>query len=347
MEKRIIKIGIIGFGRMGITHYSIINSHPNVEIVSVADTSKTLLNVLAKYVDKLKVYTDYKQLMDESKPDGIVVCTPPNLHYQVIKYAYEKGIHVFCEKPFTADLSEAKELASLFSKEKLINQVGYANRERDVFIEMNKILKQGLIGKVLRYNAQMNSSAITKKTNDNSWRDKTLNGGGVVFEMASHLIDLTNFFFNPPKKVIGTIMTKVYSKNVDDLLSSTFLYNNGLTGSIYVNWSDESYRKPTISIEIIGEEGKLVGDFYGYKIYLKKENTVYNLRKGWNTFNLTDIYTPVPFYVRGNEFTLQLYRFVELVNGTQSENICDFEDALNTHIVIEKLFNDYKFNIIK
>jgi predicted dehydrogenase len=346
MDHSKIKIGIIGFGRMGITHFSIINSHQDVTVVSVADTSKTLLSVLGKYVDGLKVYSDYKELMDDSKPDGIIVCTPPNFHYPVIKYAYEKGIHVFCEKPFTADVKEAQELSILFNNSKLINQVGYANRERDVFNEMNRFLELGLIGKVIRFNAQMISSAITKKTNDTSWRDMTLNGGGVVYEMASHLIDLTNFLFESPKKITGTIMSKVYSQNVDDIISSTFVYNDGLTGSIYVNWSDESYRKPTISIEIIGEEGKIVGDFYGYKIYLKQENKSLNLIKGWNTFNLTDIYTPVPFYVRGNEFTLQLYRFVDLISGKQLNNICDFEEALKTHIIIEKLFNDSNSNKI-
>jgi predicted dehydrogenase len=346
MEQSKIKIGIIGFGRMGITHYSIINSHPAVEVVSVADTSKTLLNVLDKYVDGLKVYKDYHQLIDESKPDAILVCTPPNLHYPIIKYAFEKGVHVFCEKPFTANLKEAEELTLLFKDSKLINQVGYANRERDIFNEISRLLKLGLIGKVIRYNAEMISGAIIKKTNDNSWRDKTLNGGGVVYEMASHLIDLTNFLFTPPKKIIGTVTNKVYSQNVDDIISSTFVYNNGLTGSIYVNWSDESYRKPSICIEIIGDEGKLVGDFYGYKVFMKQENKLLNLRKGWNTFNLTDIYKPVPFYVRGNEFTLQLYRFVDLITGQQTENICDFEDALETHVVIGEIFKDSKSNKI-
>lgn len=340
MEQPKIKIGIIGFGRMGITHFSIINSHPDVKIVSVADTSKTLLNILNKYSDGVKVYTDFKQAIDESEPDGIIVCTPPNLHYSIIKYAFNKGIHVFCEKPFTANLKEAEELASLFSSSSLINQVGFANREGNVFNEIKHLLNIGIIGKTIKFNAQMNSSAITKKTNGKSWRDTTENGGGVVYEMASHLIDLTNFFFSPPKDVIGTVLSKVYSQNVDDIISSTFIYESGLSGTIYLNWSDASYRKPSISIEIIGDAGKIVADFYGYKIFLNDENKKNNLRKGWSTFHLTDIYKPVPFYVRGNEFTLQLYRFVELITGKQSENICDFSEALKTHVVIEKLFKN-------
>jgi len=341
-----IKIGIIGFGRMGITHYSIINTHPDVEIVSVADTSKMLLDVLKKYVENLKIYSDYQQLIDESKPDGIIVCTPPHLHYPIIKYAYEKGIHVFCEKPFTADYQQAKELSELFQNSNLINQIGYANRERDVFNEMKKHLDQQLIGKIYHYKAQMMSSAIIKPTKDNSWRDKKENGGGVIYEMASHLIDMTHYFFGLPQKIAGSSVAQVFSQNVDDVVNSTFLYENGVTGTVYVNWSDPSYRKPSISFEILGDEGKIVGDFYGYKIFLNKENPTYNLRQGWTIFNLTDIYKPVPFYVRGNEFTAQLYRFADLISGKEKENLCDFAEASKVHLVIEEMNKDLNLNKI-
>src|SRR5665647_3120698 len=95
-----IKLAIIGAGRMGITHYSIINSHPNVKIESVADPSGFILTMMEKYLP-IKTFKDYNQLFKESTPDAILVCTPPNLHFPIIKKAAEKGIHVFCEKPFT------------------------------------------------------------------------------------------------------------------------------------------------------------------------------------------------------------------------------------------------------
>ncbi|MBS1446835.1 MAG: Gfo/Idh/MocA family oxidoreductase, partial [Odoribacter sp.] len=69
-----IKIGIIGMGRMGITHFSIMNSHQQVEIVSVSDTSKMVLEVLSKYVKGLQVFTDYKEMIDKSSLDGLIIC---------------------------------------------------------------------------------------------------------------------------------------------------------------------------------------------------------------------------------------------------------------------------------
>ena len=100
MEQNKIKIGIIGAGRMGITHYSIINSHSDITITAVADPSGIILSMIDKYLP-VKTYKDYNELITRSKPDAILVCTPPNLHYPIIKNAFESNIHVFVEKPFT------------------------------------------------------------------------------------------------------------------------------------------------------------------------------------------------------------------------------------------------------
>ena len=53
-----LKIGIVGLGRMGITHYSILNSHPNVKIVAVVDTSSLIMSLLNKYIGEINTYND-------------------------------------------------------------------------------------------------------------------------------------------------------------------------------------------------------------------------------------------------------------------------------------------------
>ena len=78
-----IRLSIIGMGRMGITHFSIINSHPRVEVVSVSDTSKVVLDILKKNVSGLEVFTDYKEMIEKTHPDAVIVCTPPNFHFEV------------------------------------------------------------------------------------------------------------------------------------------------------------------------------------------------------------------------------------------------------------------------
>ena len=339
-----INIGIVGIGRMGITHYSIINSHPDIKITGVVDTSKILLAVLNKYIDGVKTFVNFQDMLDAENIDAIIVCTPPKYHHPICLSAARKGIHVFCEKPFTTQLTQGLELAKLFESKGLVNQVGYVNRFNDVFAKAKQFIDIGVIGNVIRFKSEMFSRTITKADEGNSWRDSKENGGGAIFEVASHAIDLVNYLIGKPDKVTGSSLTKIYSKNVEDAVCSTMLYRVGISGTLNVNWSDESFRKPTNKIEIFGSKGKLVADQHSLKVYLKAENEALKLREGWNTFNITDLFRPVAFYVRGNEFTSQLYHFVSCIQDKTKQNMCTFKEATYTLDIIEKIFLDFEQN---
>lgn len=328
---------------MGITHYSIINSHPDVEIESVADTSSLILAVMNKYLT-VKTFKDYNDLFAQTHPDAILVCTPPSLHYRIVKEAAERGIHAFVEKPFTTKYKEAVELASLYRQKDLIGQVGYVNRFNDVFIKVKQLLEQGIIGNVVSYRSEMFVPTVIKTNTESGWRFSREMGGGALFEIASHLIDLTNYFFDCPDKIIGTNLNQVYSQKIEDIVSSTFLYSNKIAGTIYVNWSDESHRKAAINFEIFGAGGKIQADQHGFKIYLKQENKDKNLKKGWTTFYFTDVYKSVPFYVRGNDFTRQLYDFADSISEGKTNTLCSFKDGATTLKIIESMIYDYNKN---
>ncbi len=343
MTNKKIKLAIIGFGRMGITHYSIINSKPDVEIESIVDTSPIVLTMMKKYLP-IKTYKDYNELFELSSPDAILVCTPPNLHYDIIEKAAQKRIHVFAEKPFTTKYEDATRLNNLFDSLSLVNQVGYVNRFNDVFVKTKELLDKGVIGKVIRFKSEMFSCTITKSDNASGWRASRESGGGAIFEMASHAIDLVNYLIGKPNKVVGSSLNHIYSRAVEDAMSTTLLYENGTSGTIYINWSDPSYRKPTNKIEIFGDGGRILADQHSIKIFVNKTVPEHKLREGWNTLYITDIFKPVPFYVRGNEFTRQLYHFVDCIQDESIKNRCSFEDGKNVHEVINKIFSDYEKN---
>jgi predicted dehydrogenase len=338
-----IKIGIIGMGRMGITHYSIINSHPDVEVTAVADTSSFVLTMIKKYL-KAEIYRDYNELFSNADLDAVLVCTPPNLHYEIVKQAGERSIHAFVEKPFTTRFRDAKELGDWYTGKGLVNQVGYVNRFNDVFIKTKQLVEEGLIGKPIRFKTEMLSASIARKNKESGWRAARETGGGAVFEMASHAVDLINYITGKPDKICGSVLNYIYSEHVEDAAFSTFLYKGGMSGTLNINWSDTSYRKPTNKIELFGGGGRILADQHSLKIFLNKEDEKNNLRRGWNTFYITDIFRPVPFYVRGNEFTRQLYHFIDCIRDNKIKNQCSFVDGANTMEVIEKIYDDYNKN---
>ena len=83
---------------------------------------------------------------------------------------------------------------------------------------------------------------------------------------------------------------------------------------------------------------------HSIKIFLNEENQDEKFQKGWNTLYITDVFRNVPFYVRGNEFTRQLYDFADSVAGKKVEALCTFKDGVKTLDVIEKMFADYEQN---
>jgi len=338
-----IKLAVIGAGRMGITHYSIINSHPEVKISSVADPSGIVLGMMKKYLP-INTFKDYHELFRKDKPDAVLVCTPPNLHNDILQTSLINKAHVFAEKPYTTDPNHAAQLAQLFQDKGLVNQVGYVNRFNDVFNEVNGLLKNDVIGQLIRFKSEMFSCTIAEPDDGSGWRGSREKGGGAVYEMAAHAIDLVNYLVGKPDKVMGSSLNSIYSKNVEDAVSSTFVYKNGCSGTIYVNWSDPAYRKPANKIELFGTKGKILADQHSYKIYCNDEDPQNGFRQGWNTRYITDVFKNVPFYVRGNEFTSQLYHFVDCIKNPGKKNLCSFKDGADAQEVIHQIFNDYEKN---
>lgn len=338
MEK--VRIGVVGMGRMGLTHYSIINTHPAVEIVSVSDTSDLILSMLKKYLPKLNTYTDYNAQLKAADLDGIIVCTPSPLHHPVCKLAAENGIAVFCEKPFTTDPAQALELADLFEQKGLVNQVGYVYRFDPVFMKVKELIGKGAIGKVCHVNADFLSATIVKPQSGKGWRAKRENGGGALFEMGSHVIDLLEFFFGTPEKLIGSMTNHVYSENVEDVVSADIRYQNGVSASVHVNWCDYTYRKPMMKLDFHGDKGKIQCDLYGMKVYLREANTELGLEEGWTTTPMNMIPDPTPYYVRGTNFTNQLYAFADAILEGKKTKGCSFREAADDQKIIKGIFDN-------
>ena len=247
-------------------------------------------------------------------------------------------------EPCTIEKNKAQELSEIFEQKKLINQVGYVNRFNNIFKKVKKLLDEKVLGEVIRFKSEMYSCTITKSESGNNWRDSRASGGGATFDMAAHAIDLVNYLIGKPDKITGASLTKIFSKNVEDAVNATLLYKSGISGILDVNWSETSYRKPTNKIEIFCTHGKILSNQHGIKIFSKRALPKYNIIVGWNSFSITDVYEPVPFYVRGNEFTSQLYHFIECIINNKINNLCTIKDAFKTLDVIEKIFYDFEFN---
>jgi predicted dehydrogenase len=140
--------------------------------------------------------------------------------------------------------------------------------------------------------------------------------------------------------VSGTVLKKIYSRDVDDAVYATLLYKNGFSAQLSVNWSDETYRKMSTQIEILGKKGKIIADRQECKVYLNDGHGAEGMVGGWNMFYTTGLTEPVWFYLRGEEYSAQIDYFIRCIKERRKENINSFASAVQTDIVISLLQKD-------
>ena len=151
-----------------------INAHPGVSVDAVCDSAGYLLDVLNKYTG-VRTFTDYATMLREVPLDAVVIATPSSLHAGMVKAALERGLHVFCEKPFCLDAEEGAELARIAGERGLVNQVGYHYRFVGAFQEVKRLLDAGAIGDVTHVLAEAYGPVVLKPKGS-TWRTQRVGG---------------------------------------------------------------------------------------------------------------------------------------------------------------------------
>lgn len=183
-----IDVAVVGLGKMGISHLSMIKAHPDVNLVGVCDATGYLLDILAKYTG-VRTYKDLNRMLDEAKPRAIIVATPTHLHADMIRSALERGIDVFCEKPLVIDPADGARLTEFAAERGAVTQVGYHNRFVGAFREAKRLLDLGSIGPVNTALAEAYGPVVLKPAG-RTWRSQRATGGGCLYDYAAHPLDL-------------------------------------------------------------------------------------------------------------------------------------------------------------
>jgi len=135
-------------------------------------------------------------------------------------------------------------------------------------------------------------------------------------------------------------LQRVFSREVEDAVYATLVYPDGKNGQLSVNWSDDAYRKMTTRVILWGTRGKIYADRQECRTYLRTTNESLGLTQGWNIRYTTELTPPVDFYLRGEEYSAQLWYFVRCIAEGSHDNVNSFESALQTDEVLDLLRED-------
>ena len=166
---------------------------PHVEVVAHVDSNPADIEAKMAYTQACRHYTDYLEMLDVEKPDIVVLCSRhPGDHLPQIKAAAERGCHIYCEKPMTADLREADQIVKLVEHHRIKLCVAHPARYSLPYLTMKRLIEAGEIGVPL--------TAYGRGNCDHR------GGGEDLIVLGTHILDLLTFFFGAPQSVLAEVM---------------------------------------------------------------------------------------------------------------------------------------------
>jgi predicted dehydrogenase len=215
-----INTGIIGFGLSGkVFHAPFVHTHSGFNLKMIVERHK---EDSKKIYPGVEVVRDYQHLLSDDNIDLIVVATQNVLHFPMVKEILLAGKNVVVEKPFTPTSKEAKELIEV-AKSSGKKIFIYQNRRWDGdFMTIKKILNDGILGDIQEYEAHFDR--YKPELTPGKWRDEDKPGGGILYDLGSHLIDQALQLFGKPESLIADIQAQRPGSKVDDYFRLELFY---------------------------------------------------------------------------------------------------------------------------
>jgi predicted dehydrogenase len=214
------------------------------------------------------VYTDYDEMCRRDDLDGITIVTPNAYHaaQAITALAYEK--HVLCEKPLGMNVPEAWSMAQTAEKSGKVHQVAFTFRYGYALRELRRRVRAGDVGKPFYARVQYDSWDGLRPGWQAGWREKQeMAGGGLLYDLGSHLFDAVRFVLGPidsvsgfvhrvPRRCVDRGSGSGMEVETDDLASAAFALPGGVRGQWFISritprFTDNGY------LEVIGSEAAL------------------------------------------------------------------------------------------
>lgn len=321
------KIGIVGFGKMGMLHGALLNGTKKAEVVAICDKSWVMRFGLKRVYPKVKAFSDIDKMLNSVDLDAVIIATPTFNHVESAIKCMKKGCHLFIEKPLASNYGKAKSLLKASKKYDVRIQVGFCNRFAPSIAKGKELLDSGIIGKVKSANAYMYIADVFEQ--HSGWRySKETSGGGVLMDFGIHMLDQICWFFGKVQDVTAT-SKQLYSKEVEDELTAEINFKNGISVNYNTSWSKEEYRKSYARLEIIGEEGKMIVTDQTLEVIDAEGGQVSN-------WAYPELYDGAFMDVGGLLYSKQIEQFMDLLESKDVKS--NLEESVYVQHVIEKIY---------
>ena len=240
-----ITIGVIGAGLIGRKHLRKIGEHRDYDLVGIADVNVDA--VAAAYPDT-RVFADYRQLLDEARPQAVIIASPNQLHAETGIECARRGIHILIEKPVTDTIETATALIAEVRKGGIKSLVGHHRRHHLQVRTLKALLGEGRIGDIVGVSAIWATHKPADYFKVAPWRREA--GGGPILINLIHEIDFLRFTVGEIAAVEAIASNRQRGFAVEDTAAALIEFDNGALGTFFVS---DSAVSPWTTEQGVGE----------------------------------------------------------------------------------------------
>ena len=262
-----LKVGIVGCGKIADQHAEQILHIPGCKIVGVCDQEELMARQLQERLNIDKCFTQVQDLLDGAKPDVVHITTPPQSHYSLGALCLEAGCHVYIEKPFTVHAAEAEELVRLAERKGCKLTVGHDAQFTHSAIRMRRLVEEGYLGgpplhleSYFCYDLRDPGYAKAVLGDSNHWVRKL--PGGLLQNIISHGISKISEFLtsdSPEVLTYGFVSPLLRSIGETSIIDELRVIIHDQVATAYFTFS--SQMRPALhQVRLFGPENGLVLD---------------------------------------------------------------------------------------
>lgn len=220
------KLSVVGVGNWGQNLLRNFCKLLGEERVIACDTDIKRLHDLKAQYPKVRISSDFSDVLNDSRVTAVVIATPVVTHYELAHQALSANKHVFVEKPIAMCCSQAQELITLADRQKRVLMVDHLLEYHPAVEKLQQLLQQGELGKIFYlYSQRLNLGVI--RTEENA-----------LWSLAPHDISLMLYLLGQEPQRVQAQGACYLQNNIEDIVFTTLEFPNGVVGHLHLSWLD-------------------------------------------------------------------------------------------------------------
>jgi len=234
MNKKRLRYGIVGTGRIAQVYAQAFESCQTGQVVAVADARPDVAHAFTERLSGCRSYQSYEVMADEAELDAVLISTPPVTHEEIALRFLLSRVNVLCEKPLSISSASARRMLDAAERAGVMLTMASKFRYVEDVTRARSLVASGVIGEtILLENSFASHVDMASRWNANA----EISGGGVLIDNGTHSVDLTRFFLGPLVNVQAVEAKRSQGLNVEETVRLLVKSGGGVLGAIDLSWS--------------------------------------------------------------------------------------------------------------